>query len=229
MNYRPKVDCVDCDCTSSPFSELSLEELVLANKSRVEVHFSKGETIAKQGSLATQITFIKQGIVKSFMGDNSSKFVISLSSKGYFVGLQSIFEPNTFAFNVVAIDDVCACQIDISVFREFVSKSVKFSSKLLELINEETLIGYERMNCLAQKQLPGRFADLLLCLVTRIYRSMDFDLTLSRRDMAEVMNVSIESVSRIIRDFKDDEIIKLDGKKMSIIDMESIKRLSLMG
>ena len=85
------------------------------------------------------------------------------------------------------------------------------------------------MACLTLKQLHGRFADLLLCLSLRIYKRKEFTIPLTKKDMASITNMSPESMSRVLKDFKKDKIIDLKGNKVSILNFEKIRHLSVVG
>ncbi len=85
------------------------------------------------------------------------------------------------------------------------------------------------MACLTLKQLHGRFADLLLCLSLRIYKRKVFRVPLSKKDMASIMHMSQESISRVIKDFTKDGIFEMKGDQISILDFDKIRHLSLVG
>lgn len=221
--------CVDCTCKSLPFRELSVEELIQINKNRVEVSFKRGETIIKQGALAGHIIYIKSGLVKVFREHGANEMILSLESKGKLIGLPAIQSQGIYPYSVTAFDDVVACMLDIESIRALIGNNAKFGSQMLSLSNEDMLFMYNRMACLTIKQLHGRFADLLLCLSLRIYKRKEFEVPLSKKDMASIMNMSQESFSRIIKDFTHDKIINFKGNKISILNFEKIRHLSLVG
>ena len=72
-------------------------------------------------------------------------------------------------------------------------------------------------------------ADILLCLADRVYNSDSFLMNLSRKDLAELTAMSNESATRVLKEFKDDQIIKLDGKSIIILDRNKLERLSRFG
>lgn len=221
--------CVDCECKSLPFKELSVDELIQINRNRVELTFKKGETIIKQGALAAHIVYIKSGLVKVYREHGTEELVLSLESKGKMIGLQALFSQGIYPYSVTAYDDVSVCLLDLNAVKSLLSENAMFASQLLNLLNEETLFSYNRMACLTLKQLHGRFADLLLCLSLRIYKRKEFSVPLSKKDMAAIMNMSQESLSRVIKDFTSEKIVDLKGNRISILNFEKIRHLSLVG
>jgi len=221
--------CVDCECKSLPFKELSVDELIQINRNRVELNFKKGETIIKQGALAAHIVYIKSGLVKVYREHGMEELVLSLESKGKMVGLQAIYSQGIYPYSVTAYDDVSVCLLDLNAVKALLAENAKFASQLFNLLNEETIFSYNRMACLTLKQLHGRFADLLLCLSLRIYKRKEFNVPLSKKDMAAIMNMSQESLSRVIKDFTGERIVDLKGNQISILNFEKIRHLSLVG
>lgn len=229
MNGKVIKKCIDCECKSLPFKKLSVDELIHINKNRVDVSFKKGETIFKQGALAGHIAFIKSGLVKVYIEHSGNEMILSLESKGKMIGLQAIFSQNIYPYSVSAYEDVNACLLDINSIKDLIGKNASFSEQILGIVNEESLFSYNRMACLTLKQLHGRFADLLLCLSLRIYKRKEFKVPLSKKDMASITNMSQESMSRVLKDFTKDKIIDFKGNKISILNFDKIRHLSVVG
>jgi len=221
--------CVDCTCKSLPFKKLTVDELIQINKNRVEIKFKKGETIIKQGALAGHIVYIKSGLIKVYREHGADELILSLESKGKMIGLQAIYSQNIYPYSISAYDDVNVCLLDINAVKDLIGKNAKFGEQILNIMNEETLFSYNRMACLTLKQLHGRFADLLLCLSLRIYKRKEFKVPLSKKDMAAIMNMSQESMSRVIKDFTKDNIIDVKGNRISILNFDKVRHLSIVG
>jgi len=229
INGKVIKKCIDCECKSLPFKKLSVDELIQINKNRVDVSFKKGETIFKQGALAGHIAFIKSGLVKVYIEHSGNEMILSLESKGKMIGLQAIFSQSIYPYSVSAYDDVNACLLDINSVRDLIGNNARFGEQILNIINDESLFSYNRMACLTLKQLHGRFADLLLCLSLRIYKRKEFKVPLSKKDMASITNMSQESMSRVLKDFTRDKIIDFKGNRISILNFDKIRHLSVVG
>ena len=85
---------------------------------------------------------------------------------------------------------------------------------------------YERIITLTQKQAPGRVADIFKCLAERIFECNEFTLPCPRKDFAEMATISVESLSRILKDFKDEGIAEIDGKQVRILDYAKLEMIS---
>lgn len=224
----------DIHCMKAPgetplFRRLQEEELATLNRSRIPLSFKKGEIISKQGAFASNIFFIKQGIVKTYLENGNSSLIISIIPAGSLLGLQSISVDNVFHYSTKALIDTDIYSYDINVVKNLMNQNGLFASEMTNIINHKMVMLYDRFFSLTQKQLHGRLADILLCLSYKIYKSLNFELCISRKDLAELTGMSTESAIRILKDFKDDKIIDMSGKRMRILEVEKLKRISATG
>jgi CRP/FNR family transcriptional regulator len=81
------------------------------------------------------------------------------------------------------------------------------------------------MHSLTTKQISGRFSELLLYLSKVFYESNPFKLTISRKEMADLMSTSPESVSRLISDFKDQRLIEAKGQNIKLLDPKKLESM----
>lgn len=176
--------------------------------------------------LASHVIYIRKGFVKLYIeGDNGKNIILTIEKEGYLIGLQSLFGKNVFHYTAVAYEETAVCLFNMSALSHLLEHNAKFAAKLIARLNENTIRSYSRLFCLTQKQSSGRLSEILLCLSNRIYESPRFNLGLSRKDLAELTVMSVESLSRVIKEFKDDKLIKVDGKAIEILDR---KRLELI-
>jgi CRP-like cAMP-binding protein len=229
-NTRTKSTCATFLNEMSCFELLNEQEQFELESNSLEVIYKKGENICKQGSFASHIIYLQEGLVKSYIEGNPRDLILTITPSRRLVGLPSIFEGNnTFLYSVTAYVDSKVKLIDINTFKSLLGRNAAFASRIIEILNENTAQGYGRFYCLVMKQLNGRLADILLCLSQRIFKSSTFDLPLSRTDLAELTGMSTESVIRILKDFKDEKLIRMTGKSLQIIDIERLQRISDFG
>jgi CRP/FNR family transcriptional regulator len=221
--------CIDCFCESIAFQSLSVSEIDLLNAHRVELKFNKGEVICKQGSFATHLLFVQKGLTKSYLEEDSRTQIICVNPPGCFLEIPSLSVDNVFHYTVTALEDVEVCFFDLQIIKQVAMQNALFTWHLMKISHESQVLTYDRFFSLTQKQLHGRMADILLCLANRIYGSYEFVLAFSRKDLADLTAMSNESAIRILKDFKDDNIIETDGKGIKIINLEMLKKISRFG
>ncbi|MFP4470632.1 MAG: Crp/Fnr family transcriptional regulator [Bacteroidales bacterium] len=230
MNNKYLNTCSALVQDSTCFELLTTEQMALIEGNQVTVNYKKGETICKQGSYASHILMLKQGLVKVFLEGNPRNLILTIIPSGQLIGLPSIFEGNkVFLYSVTTYVDSIVQMINIDIVKQLIAENAAFASRIINVLNENTAQHYGRFFSLMQKQLHGRMADILLCLSQRIFKTRTLHLPLSRADLAELTGMSTESVIRIIKDFKEDKLISVRAKTIEIIDFVRLERISEYG
>jgi CRP-like cAMP-binding protein len=85
---------------------------------------------------------------------------------------------------------------------------------------------------LTQKHIRGRLAESLLFLKDT-YGFEDDNLTikvyLSREDLANLSNMTTSNAIRTLSTFAGEDVIELDGRKIKILDLKRLERISELG
>ena len=212
------------------FEELSDEEIASVENNSVELEFEKGETICKQGAFASHIMVLDEGLAKIYKEGGNDTLILKILPAVNIIGLNTLFDGNNvFQYSAMAYLKSRVRMIEINAFKNLINTNAKFAAKIISLLSENTVITYGRFFCLTKKQTYGRFADILLCLSQRIYKQNSFPLQLSRKELAELACMSVESITRILTKFKDDGLINVTQESIQILDEERLNIISLNG
>ncbi len=215
-----------CNC----FNILSEEEHDYLFSNSALIKFSKQEMIYKQGGLVSSIMIVESGLVKVFIENDSNVLVLKIITAGNLLGMTSISEKNnTYQYNAMAYVDSVIRQIDINAFRTVVKQNPVFAKEIIDMLNSNSIQINNRFFCLSHKQSFGRLADILLCLSERVFQETEFELPLSRKELAELTGLKPETVIRLLKQFSDEGIIHLNGKKINIRDNQMLKKISEKG
>ncbi len=219
--YTSKMSC---------FEELTPEQIELIEQNKRVVKYKKGEIICKQGSFASHIMYLSEGLAKVYLEGHPKKLVLKISPEESLIGLPSIYDGNNiFLYSASAYIDSVVELIDINTFKRLINENAKFAYRVINVLNANTVQIYGRFYCLTNKQGHGRVADILLCLSERIFGKREFHLPLTRTDLAELTGMSTENVIRLLKDLKDDGLIEMTGKKIKILNYEMMNRISELG
>jgi len=223
-------NCVSFIYEVSCFDLLTPDEKELVDSKSVLVNYKKGEMICKQGSFATHIMYLEKGLVKIYLEGNPKDLILTITPQKNLMGLQALYEGNnTFLYSISTYTESAVRLIDIQIIKQLLKLNAQFAYRILNILNESTSQSYGRFFSLTQKQLHGRLADILLCLSRKIFKSEAFDLPLSRSDLSDLTSMSTESVIRIMKDFKDDGIIDINNKSITLLDVARLERISEKG
>ena len=215
-----------CRC----FEKLTDEQRDYLDANSVRIKYRKGEMICKQGGFVSHVMYMERGLAKVFLENGSNTLVLRIIPDGNFLGLSSVSEEHsTFPYSAMAYVDSEIRQIDIHAFRKLMDQNSGFVKEIIEILSANSIQIYGRFFCLTYKQAFGRLADILLCLADRIFRNTEFDLPLSRKELAELSGMSSETVIRMLKEFKEEGLIRMDGKAIEVLDYHRLKQISETG
>lgn len=215
-----------CRC----FEKLTDAEAAMLEQNSVQITYKKGEVICKQGAFASNIMLMEEGLAKVFIETGTNSLILKIIPTGNFIGIASVSEEyNTYHYSATAYIESVVRQIDLDFFRKLLSQNSAFAKEIIDILSSNSLQIYGRFFCLTQKQAYGRLADIILCLADRVFKANEFDLPISRRDLAELSGMSQETVIRMLNKFINDELIYLDGKKFKVLDPERLTQISEKG
>lgn len=222
-----KLHCKNCRLNCYYLGELDDDELERYNANRRLIQYKKGETIFKQGSFIAQIIFIRSGLVKlTLEGSNKKNHIVKIFKKHAFVGLPFLFGNNQAHFTAVVMKNTEVCMIEKDYLQNLIGKNQILSNNVMKKYALEFEDMYERFNILGTKSLQGRLAEVLLYLNSDEFEDENIFECISRKDLAELSAMSLESMLRILNDFKTEGFVSLDGKTINILNPKELIRIS---
>ena len=230
IQHRPDCACLDCLAKNGPFSYLSRDELEMLDSRKHIVTYNSGEMIVKQGSAIAHLTCLYSGLAKVYVeGLNGHNLILQLMKSGDVIIGPGLYTDFRHHYSIAAISEVIACFIDINVYLEIMRRNHRFAEQFHKAENIKKINALNKFVSLTQKQMSGRIAEALLYLHDSIYETNPFRIEMSRRELADMTALSKESVIRILKQFKDEQIIDLKGKRIEILDMEAVRHFSEVG
>jgi CRP/FNR family transcriptional regulator len=209
---------------------LSQEELKTVNTNRFEVVFNAGETIVKQGTSASHMIIVTDGMAKLFLeGFDKKNLLLELIIPWKLFGGPGLFTDYRYHYSVAALTETAACFIAIENLRKVMRSNPDFAEALLKHCSQNSVMNFQRLISLTQKQMHGRLADVLIYLSEKIYSARVFDLSMTRQEIGEMSNMTKESATRILKEFELAGIIRLETKHIELTDYEKLQQLSLRG
>ena len=223
-------NCKTCVYRDLIFGSLTADELILINRDKEERKFGRGEVISKQNNEIKEFMYLKQGLVKLYRNDAAHRDqIISISIPGDFISLLSIFSNSYYKYSTAAIEESIICAVDINVFRQVLRSNQDFGIDLLEKMSTIYDDIIDTKFNITKRHLRGRIAYILLYFADHVYKNHQYDLPVSRREIAELIEMTTENVIRTLSEFNKDNIIKIDGKNIKIADPDRLKKICQLG
>jgi CRP/FNR family transcriptional regulator len=233
MEYPKSQVCKSCDnCNekSKTFSVLTDAELLILNKDRFEVVFEPGQMVLKQGAPATHFVSLTMGMAKLYLeGFDKKKIILEIVKPWKLFGGPGIFTDMRYHYSVSSLTETAACFIPVENVKQLIRSNPAFAESMIVHSSMNGSRNFERLLSLTQKQMPGRLADVLLYLSQDVHQTQKFNLSITRQEIGELSNMTKESATRILKDFENEGIIRLEGKEIEVLRIDTLREISIRG
>lgn len=218
-----------CDINAPCFHMLTGPELDLVRESKTQVLFRKGENLTKQGTFASYILFVLNGLVKQHLEEGDKNFNLRLIKAGDFVGLSAAFDKNTFNYSSIALTDTQALLVEKKAMEKLIQNNGSFAFNIIRRYCDQNNMLFGSIRNLMYKQMNGRLADALLYLSSEEFLSYDVFSLLTRREIADFAGISVESTVKLLKSLEKDGIISLNDKQINIINRPLLEEIGRKG
>jgi len=147
---------------------------------------------------------------------------------GEFIGLDAIHQ-QTYQTNAKALESSSVCELPFENLQDLGKDMPQLQIQLLTRLSKELAGDKSLMLLLGKKTAGEKLATFLLSLSKRFYErgfsATEFQLNMARSDIANHLGLAVETVSRILSRFQDDELITITGKTISLTNIDKLKAL----
>lgn len=233
MQYNDSY-CEKCiENSDSVFNFLSENEKGLITNNHTCTHFKKGEIIYKEGEKPPGLICLSAGKVKIFKeGVGGREQIVRMAKPIGFIGYRALFAEENYIASAVAIEDSTICIIDREALFKLLKGNAELTLKMMRSLATELGFSNNRTVTLTQKHIRGRLAESLLFLKDTYGFEEDgstIKVYLSREDVANLSNMTTSNAIRTLSTFASENVISLDGRKIKILDLKKLERISELG
>lgn len=186
--------------------EAGLARLSSIGRTRV---LRRGDTLSWEGDDATMVANVRSGFLRLTCGTpDGEQQILGLAFAGDFVGQ---FHEEHEHYSVTALTDTTVCLFRRAAFSALAAETPEMAQALLTAVSAELGRAHQWMRILGRKSAEERVATFLWDL----YRRSGADerapvpLPLSRQQIADILGLTIETVSRKIRQISRAGLIEL--------------------
>lgn len=221
------------DNKMSVFSVLNAEEKELLKKNSTCTHFKKNDIIYKEGDKPNGLICLSRGKVKIFKeGVGGREQIVRMAKPVGFIGYRALFAEQNYIASAEAIEDSVICTIEKESLFKILKSNYEFSLNIIRSLASELGFSNNRTITLTQKHIRGRLAESLIFLKDTYGLEEDgstIRVYLSREDIANLSNMTTSNAIRTLSTFASEHIINLDGRKIRVLDLKALERVSEIG
>lgn len=199
-----------------------------------QVHtFKKNEVIHSEGDKPVCMMCLVKGKVKIYKeGVGGRNQIMRMIRPGQYFAYRAAFASENYLTAAAAFEPSMVCFIPLDIMQELVVKNNRLAMFFIRLLAIDLGISDSRTVNLTQKHIRGRLAEALLFLLDSYGFEEDgatIAIYLSREDLASLSNMTTSNAIRTLSIFSNEALIAVDGRRIKILDVDQLRRVSKHG
>ncbi len=222
-------------CSTCAFSQACLSE-GMDKRALMDLHvlvehvgpLKPGDHVFREGDRFDAIAAVRAGTVKTYLIDRDGREqVLGFHLPGEVIGLNAI-DGDHYPCNAVALDTVMLCRFSFPRIALLAARLPNLQQHLFRLMSRD--IGVASLfagDHSADERMAAFLIGLSRRLAQRGFSPRRFQLTMSRTDIANYLRQAPETVSRVLRRFERDGLLKIKQRDVEVVDLEKLEALAL--
>lgn len=228
-----KIGCEHCAIRSQGvIQDLPVGQLDDFHSCGVSSLYKQRQVIFHEDTPATGLYILCRGAVKLYQSDRFDRqYTLDIAAPGDVLGEIPADPTVSYSTTAEALTDSQLCFLPRDRLVDFIQKHPMTGVRLLEAFSKTVSMARQRVRALALKSAESRLAELLMQLAAAAGESMEngsikLKLNYSRRELAEMIGVSPETVIRLLGRLKTKQAITARRRELIITDSEKLARLA---
>ncbi len=218
-------------CSTCAFSQACLDE-GMDKASLGDLHvlvehvgpFHAGEHIFREGDPFDAIAAVRAGTVKTCVVDHDGReHVHGFHLPGEVIGLDAI-DGDRYPCNAVALDTVMLCRFSFPKISVLATRVPGLQKQLFRLLSRD--IGRAALlagDWSADERMAAFLVGISRRLAARGFSATRFQLTMARTDIANYLRLAPETVSRVLRRFQEDGLLRVERRELELLDRAALE------
>ncbi|MDH5601988.1 MAG: fumarate/nitrate reduction transcriptional regulator Fnr [Gammaproteobacteria bacterium] len=224
--------CQNCSlydlCLPMGLESGDLDKLDNVIKRRQSVE--KNKALFQIGQPLKSIYAIRSGSFKSFTTSaDGTEQIVGFHLPGELLGLDGI-NNEEHVCTAKALEHSNICEIPFERLESLARDIPNLQHQLLRLMSQEIQQDQNLMLLLAQMPAETRLASFLIGMSNRLksrgYSDNEFNLSMSRGDIANLLGMAVETISRLLSHFQEEGMLQVERKHITILDREKLTQLA---
>ena len=196
----------------------------------VEKHINKGEIIFSEGEEGNGFFVIAEGRVKIFkVSAEGKEQILHIFGPGQPFGEVPVFAGQRFPANAQAIDKTRALFLPRAAFVDLVASNPSLALNMLAVMSKKLRQFTVQIENLSLKEMPARLASYLIFLAEEQAVDDIVTLNISKGQLASILGTIPETLSRIFAKLSGQHLIRVEGKKITLLDRGGLEDLAEYG
>lgn len=222
-----KGDCQTCPIRyRSIFSDIPVEQLpeVIKDFRTSVITLTPNETIYSEGGPATHAYTLRKGLIKltKSLADGRTQ-IVRIIGHGELFGFDGLAGED-YSQTALALTDCEICKLPMKDLERIRASSPSVDKAMMQGWIQGLRAAENMLLDLGTKKAPERLASFLLKWCKDNEPGQWIDLPMSRTEIAELLGLTVETVSRFLSDWKRKGFIQDTRSTIQLTDPEGLKQ-----
>ena len=224
-------DCITCKVRNcSILDTCDTHTLTAISTFKISKSLQKGERLFSEGDPVPGVYFIKSGFLKvELNGKQGRPLILQIAGRGAIFGHRANASHPCHTSSATAVSEVLYCYIPHDLFNEIADNSPTLKQQIINQFLNELELTEKKSIHLAHKTVREKVAEALLRL-SEVYqyeeKKQSFRIGFCRQDIADLAGTTKEQVSKTLKDFEKEGLIKCTAKKFSYLHTGMLRNIS---
>lgn len=192
--------------------------------------YEKHQVVFHEGKPCTGIYLLCAGKAKlTRTAPSGRQHIVKIVEPGEVIEQNAIFNAKTHTVTCETLDRSQVCFIERHDFNEVLKKEPEIALRLIDVLSRELEEVREKLGQRTFDTARERLAEVLIELGEKHGRreatGIVLDIALKREEIAEMAGVALETAVRLLSQLKREKLVKLDGKKITLLDIERLRKI----
>jgi len=189
----------------------------------------RGQHLYHAGEDFHCIYALRSGSLKTYvMSEEGEEHIIGFRMPGDLLGLSDINNPH-YTRSAKALETCSVCEIPYERFEQLTQEIPDLHHHILNMMSREIHQEQDRVTMCKKLSAEARLAGLLLMLSQRFqqrgFSASEFNLSMSRSDIANMLGLAVETISRLFTLFQENGLLMVERKHVKLLDIPGIELL----
>lgn len=210
------------------FSQLKEKDIKRIGEITIERSFRKGAIIFMEGDPGEAFYFIKSGKVKVYKTTpDGREHIFTILSEGGVFAEVTLFNDIPYPASAEVLEDAEIGMIKNKELEDLIRTNADIALQIIKVLSKKLFSSQQKVKELALGDTYTRIAKTLITFAedhgTQTSNGIEIRLNISRQELANMIGTARETVSRSLSQFKKEGSIDIEGKKITIKNMEKLK------
>jgi len=213
----------------APISEVTRKEIA---RLFTEEKFNRDDYIFFEGDKPEWLFIVKEGKVKLVKHSDTGKDVIlQVFAPGEMFGETALFDHQPYLASAQAMEPTVILKLSRQDFLRFFGRHPFVATEMIMQLGRQLQEAHATIKSLAVDRVEQRIANILLKLADKLGINEEegvlLNISLTRQDLADMAGTTVETAIRVMSRFTKNKVIKSQGGKILILNLRSLREISI--